>query len=165
MPKYKTGEDYYHKIYLLFNGLVAVSLVPFGYLVLEKTQGQSQNMITNDYASWLVTSLLLIIGGILLHTSSKKFREELKLAILKDNLRFKLDAYYLVSRQKILFFTLAALIFDTGLFLTSNTLFIVGFVVSMVLLSLGRPTLKLIIDELRLNNEEQMILSEKKEIG
>ena len=164
MSKYKTGEDYYHKIYLMFNGFVAISLVPFGYLILEKTQGQNQNFLANEFVSWVVISLLLICAGLLLQTSTKKFRSDLAFAIMKDDLRLKLDEYYLAARRKVIFFTLAALIFDAGLFLTSSSLFIVGFVVSMVLLSLGRPTLKLIIDELKLNDEEQIILREKKDI-
>jgi len=164
MSKYKTGEDYYHKIYLMFNGLVAISLVPFGYLILEKTQGRDHSILSNGYVAWVITSLLLICGILLLYSSSRKFPSDLSFAIQKDTLRLKLDAYFVASRRKIGAFNLAALIFDAGLFLTTNSLFIVGFVVSMVLLSLGRPTLKLIIDELKLNEVEQTILREKKKI-
>lgn len=161
MLNYKNGEDYYHKIYLMFNGFVALSLVPFGYLILEKTQRQIRPVLGNEYVAWVVTALLLISGSLLLYTATKRFSLDLSTATLNPSLRLKLNAYFFASRRKIGAFTLGALIFDAGLFLTGNSLFIVGFVVSMVLLSLGRPTLKLIIDELQLNESATKILREK----
>lgn len=164
MSSFKTGEDYYHKIYLKFNALVAISLVPFGYMVLEMHNGTELDKTGNFYLNWIVAILLIFAGSLILVNGKKRFSNELQVAIDQNSLRQKLTVYLSAANRKFFNFTLAALIFDAGLFLTGSPLLIVAFVIAMILLSLGRPTLKLIVDELRLNKEDQQILRDKKEI-
>ena len=164
MSDFKTGEDFYHKIYLRFNGYVAIVLIPFGYLVLQIQAGADLNQIGNDYIRWGTIVLMLAVGGFLIQNARKNFAKGLKDSIDQESLRQKLSHYFQAANTKFISFTLAALIFNVGLFLTGGVLFIVAFVVVMIFISLGRPTLNLIIEELQLNQEEQQILKDKDDI-
>lgn len=164
MSTFKTGEDFYHKIYLRFNGLVALVLIPFGYMILEMQSGTELDQVNNLYVNWLLVILLSIAGGLILHKSKKRFINDLEIATKQETLRQKLELYLSIANRKFLNFALASLIFDAGLYLTGSPIMIVAFVVAMILISLGRPTLDLIVRELRLNKIEQQVLRDKKVI-
>lgn len=79
-------------------------------------------------------------------------------------LREKLDSYKRESVKKFIAFFLASMICVCGLYISANAFFIVGYIVSIILLSIKRPTLNTIIEDLKLAADEQNVLIEKKEI-
>ncbi len=160
---FKNGEEYYNRIYLLFNLFIAGSLLPFGYLLLLKQSDQLVMLVSDQWYLPLVISLLLATAAIIFQ-AHKSFKAFLKTERKPDILRIKLSSYQSASVRKYLAFFLASLICVCGLYLTASSLFIVGYIVSMILLSIKRPTLNTIIEDLELNKEEQNILIEKKDI-
>lgn len=107
---------------------------------------------------------MLLAAAAIIFQANRSFITFLKIENIKLSLREKLDAYKSESVRKYLAFLLASLICVCGLYLTANSFFIVGYIVSIVLLSIKRPTLNTIIEDLKLNEEEQNILIEKKDI-
>ncbi|SMD34835.1 hypothetical protein SAMN04488029_2200 [Reichenbachiella faecimaris] len=161
--QYKNGEEYYNKTYLQFNFFIAVSLVPFGYLLLLKQSGQLISLVSGDWYLVVVFTLLLASAAIIFQTS-KHFNSYLGIDKNTFSLRKKLDQYKSESLKKYLAFLLASLVCVCGLYLTASAFFIVGYIVSIILLSIKRPTLNTIIEDLKLSEEEQNILIEKKDI-
>ncbi|WP_422360932.1 hypothetical protein [Reichenbachiella sp.] len=161
--QYKNGEEYYNKIYLLFNFFIAVSLVPFGYLLLLKQSGQ---LVAQLYGEWYypVMISLLLAGAAVIFQAKKAFKIYLSTEQKGSTLRDKLDRYKSNSVKKYISFLLAGLICVCGFYLTASPLFIVGYIVSIILLSIKRPTLNTIIEDLKLSEEEQKILIEKEDI-
>ncbi|WP_420580483.1 hypothetical protein [Reichenbachiella sp.] len=161
--QYKNGEEYYNKIYLLFNFFIAISLVPFGYLLLLK---QSGDLVAQVYGDWyypMVFSLLFATAAIIFQ-AKKTFGFYLSNGKKGGSLREKLDGYKSNSVKKYIAFLLASLICVCGFYLAASGVFIVSYIVSIILLSIKRPTLNSIIEDLKLSEEEQKILIEKEDI-
>ena len=160
---FKNGEEYYNKIYLLFNLFIAVSLLPFGYLLLQRQAGELYELVEGTLY-WLVVVSLLLATAAIIFKANQQFSAFINET--KENLTFrrKLEDYKDQSLYKYGLFLLANLICVCGLFLTTNAIFIVGYIVSVILLSIKRPTLNILIEDLKLNEEEQQILIEKKDI-
>lgn len=160
---FKNGEEYYNKIYLLFNFFIAISLVPFGYLLLLKQSGQLIALVNGTWFYSILVSLLLA-GAAIIFQAIKFFSLYLKSDKNEIELRGKLDDYQSKSVKKYTAFFIASMIYVCGFYLTASAFFIVGYIVSTILLSIKRPTLNTIIEELNLSEEEQNILIEKKDI-
>ncbi|UXX80441.1 hypothetical protein N7E81_04920 [Reichenbachiella carrageenanivorans] len=162
--KFNNGEDYYNKIYLHFNFLIAISLLPFGYLLLQQQAGLMMVLVPDQWYIMVVVSLMLAAAG-LIFQSHKVFISFLKTDMTADSLREKLVSYKTASQKKNLSFLLASLICVCGFYLTTSGIFVVGYIVSIILLSIKRPTLNTIIEDLKLSEDEQNILIEKKDIA
>lgn len=160
---YKNGEEFYNNIYLLFNLFIAVSLVPFGYLLLLRQSGQLIPQIPDDWDEIVVVSLLLSAAAMVFQ-ANKAFNIYLTQTKTTDQLRAKLNDYKSASVRKYISFLLSCLICVCGLYLTDHSLFIVGYILTIILLSIKRPTLNTIIDDLHLNFDEQNVLVDKKDI-
>lgn len=158
---FKNGEEYYNRVYLLFNFFIAISLLPFGYLLLLRQTGQ---LVSDIKQPWVwIFALLLSIVAIIFH-ANRTFKFFLNSVDNKDLLREKLISYKKASLKKYFSFLLASLICVSGLYLTNSTLFVIGYIVTTILLSIKRPTLNTIIEDLELNEQEQQILIKKEPI-
>lgn len=160
---YKNGEEYYNKVYLLFNLFIAASLLPFGYLLLLKQSGQLSPLVSGEWYAPLVAILLLASAAVIFQ-ANKTFNAYLEIKQQSEDLRQKLDAYKAATVKKNMAFFLACMICVCGLYLTTSGFFIVGYIVSIILLSIKRQTLNVIIEDLKLNDKEQNVLIERKEI-
>ena len=163
ISKYKNGEEYYNKIYLQFNFFIAISLVPFGYLLLQKQAGQLNTLVIEEWY-FLVVIALLGASALVIFQANKNFNEYLSTEREAQGLRDKLDVYKTHSVKKFISFFLASMICVCGFYLTAGAFFIIGYIVSIILLSIKRPTLNTIIEDLKLTEEEQQILIEKEDI-
>lgn len=91
-------------------------------------------------------------------------QRQLPTAIAVGKLRAKLEYFYRIQLIKYLYFGAGLLISVTGYYLTRHSVFVVAFVFLLVLLSIGRPTLKKIIADLRLSKEAAEVLKDKEVI-
>lgn len=165
MPiQYKNGEEYYNKIYVFFNATVAITILPLGYLLLQKQSNQLLPVVTSYWVSWLLTGSLILAIGAGLFWAIRQYRLGLKAVKEQSSLRAILNSYYAVSTRKFLFLMLISGIAVAGYYVTVNALFIIAYVVTMIFLSLKRPTLNLLIEELNLSDDRKQVLIDKLEI-
>jgi hypothetical protein len=162
--KYNNGEEYYTKLYIFFNASIAITLLPIAFLLLKKQAGQLLPLIELDWITDITIIILLLMGSILIFISSKNFKQDISQISSEDTLRQKLDIYSSVCVKKYLWFLLAGILCAIGLFLTATSLFIIGYILSLIFLSIGRPTLNIIIEHLSLSDSEKRILYDKKNI-
>ncbi|UXP32312.1 hypothetical protein N6H18_18395 [Reichenbachiella agarivorans] len=162
--RFKNGEEYYNKIYTLFNLSVAVTLLPFGYLVLEKHSGSLVSMPLDSWLLWSISLPSLAALGYLVYWSHQSFIADKASAKTQPNLRAKLQAFHTLLLKRFLTYTGISGACTLLLFITGSGLFIMAYVVTMILLSLSRPTLNLIIEALDLAEEEEKILIDKLDI-
>ncbi len=113
---------------------------------------------------WCLLSSLLLGIGFIIYASLARFKQGLGKVSEVDTLREKLDCYYLLSIKKYFEFMLSGLLSVAGFWATANTLFLIGYIVSLIFLSLGRPTISVFIEELQLSEKEGAILLEKQPI-
>ena len=164
MPKFTNGEEYYNKLYIAFNGLIALTLIPFVLIFLDiEKNGKSESILSENY-----TVALAVISSVLYASLVYYFfyRYKIDKSSIPSNssLRKKLTQYYSISLKLYLGLNSCCLLALTGLYLTRNFSFTIGYVLALILLSIRRPVLNTISKEIPLNDLELDILSNKKNI-
>lgn len=160
MANFKNGEDYYNRIYLQFNLFIAISLLPFGYLLLLKQSDQLYTNLPQPWFSLLTFGLLTAIIAIT-YQAHKRFVYFLASVDSSKSLREKLASYQTHSVKKYLGFMFAGLLCVSGYYLTVSIFFVIAYIVTLALLSIKRPTLNALIEDLRLSEDETKILIDK----
>ena len=164
LDNYKNAEDYHNRIYLLFNGFIAVSLLPFGYLLLQQTALPAAPTLTGA-AYWLVLAALMPAGALLIYAGRRQFNHRLRQCSKLPQLRDKLNHYMRISIRKYAYALLSGLVYVVGLFITQSPLFILAYVIALILWSIKRPTLEVIAKDLKLSKQDRQIIIQKKEIN
>jgi hypothetical protein len=159
--KFTTSEQYYNKLQLAFNGLVAVMLVPFALLYLDIHSNGAEEYPVDEKTAYALKILLPLMSAITAVYAMKLFTKHLATAGEIIKLRDKLVLYFNAAVWKYL--TLSASLFFAilGLWATRSSVFVVVFVIILVLLSLSRPTIRTLIVDLKLDKEEAKLLWEK----
>lgn len=165
MSKYKTGEDFYNRIYFRFNALIAISLIPFGILLLDIHTKPEAIPTLNGAFAYIISILVTTISGYTTYHAFDKYKTQFGTISRKMDLRSKLDAYYEYNMEKYVRISIACCALVTILFITRIRLIIPAYVIVLILLSIGRPTLRDMIRELGLNSEEEGILYRKDHIS
>ena len=162
--KFKNGADYYHKLNFVFNLLIAIPLVPFAFVYLGSIKKEIVPLLSGDH--WMlifdlpVISIVVIVG----YLNFRRYRQQVSQIESTRSLRNKMINLHDILVSTYTRFTLAGILTTTAFFLTLSGVHIVVFVIILVLFSLRRPTLKLIVEELALNEEESEILRNKESI-
>jgi hypothetical protein len=164
MHQYKNGEEYYNRIYLIFNALIAISLLPFSIILLEiQDKGLEFAMIKGNLAYIIMATSVLVISFFTFRSFEqlKTLRSSL---ITESSLREKLNIYHSFYLKHYIILNSFCVIVTVVLYLTKSNIMVVFYVFLLVLLSIHRPTLKRIIEQLKLSVEEQEILYQKRDI-
>jgi hypothetical protein len=158
---YQNGEQYYNRIHLYFNGLIALTLFPFALVYLELDRGTADDRLLGDIISTILSYIVPVATGVLLIYSFKTYRKSISKAPELTTLRAKLDLYYQAAMTKYLVLGAAALITIISLYTTHASVLIVVYVFVLIAFSLGRPTIKMIGVDCKLNKDEMKILEDK----
>ncbi|MEM8896325.1 MAG: hypothetical protein AAGC88_17230 [Bacteroidota bacterium] len=158
---YQNGEQYYNRLHLIFNGLIAVSLFPFAIVYLELDRGTADEPLLKGMLSQILSFLFPAIVAVMIVLTFKRYRNGLKQVENLETLRSKLDLYYGLSINKYLILGAASRSTMVAYYLTQSSIFIVVYVFALIAYSLGRPTISVIIEDCRLSKEERKVLEEK----
>lgn len=162
--KFSTSEQYYHMLQLVFNGLVAMMLVPFALLYLDIHSNGVEGTLVDDQTAFALKIILPLMSAITAAYGMKLFTKHLATAGEINKLRDKLVLYFNAAVWKYLTLEASLLFAVLGLWATRSSVFVVVFVIILVLLSLGRPTIRSIVVDLKLDKEEAKVLWDKEEI-
>lgn len=166
MIEFKTGEDFYNKIYLHFNALIAITLIPFGILLLNiQKEVNLEPILQGQWPTGIVLALVSLFVVFLIYKGITNYQAGMRSFDKTCSLREKLAKYYSFSIQKYLWISGACAITVVGLFLTRSSVLIPGYVLCLVLLSIGRPTLQDMIAKMKMTPEEINILYKKENIA
>jgi hypothetical protein len=164
MHQFKNGEEYYNRIYLIFNALIAISLLPFSIILLEiQDKGLEFAMIKGNWAYTIMATSVLIIS-FFTFKSFEQLKDLQGPLIAESSLREKLNIYHSFYLRHYIILNSFCVIVTAVLYLTKSNIMVVFYVFLLVLLSIHRPTLKRIVEQLKLSVEEQDTLYKKQDI-
>ena len=158
---YQNGEQYYNRVHLYFNGLIAVTLFPFAVVYLELDRGVAEARLLGETISTVLSFIVPIIAGVSMVFAFRAYRRSIKKAPELSSLRAKLDLYYEAALKKYLVLEGVSVITILCFYTTQASIFIVVYVFVIIAFSLGRPTIKIIGEDCKLGKEEMKILHEK----
>ncbi|MEQ9422843.1 MAG: hypothetical protein RJQ09_00390 [Cyclobacteriaceae bacterium] len=158
---FKNGEDFYHRLNLIFNLLIALPLVPFGIMYLATLRNALPEILSDV---WLISLVNITITGLAAYCCWIGFAgfksSRLQVPVAKP-LRAKMIWLHKALMRMYLMFEAASILVALGLYLTQSKIHVISYVVILVIMSLKRPTLKLVVEVLQLNEPEANILREK----
>ncbi|MEQ8240772.1 MAG: hypothetical protein RIA69_16250 [Cyclobacteriaceae bacterium] len=150
---YTKWERYFHKLNIIFHGIVAISMIPFAYSFLETQKDfASAPYFAGEEAMILKFTLI----GISLALLVMAFRYNNKLAQIKENLELdeRLSRY---ARQNAIFYfliQLSAIAACSGLYLLKDQFFSFLYVIVLFVFSQTRPTYDRVVKQNSISEEE-----------
>ncbi len=150
-------KDYHHRIYQLYHGIVALTLVPFALLFLEWDSGSEKLSfsITNP-----VTILISQLLWIIIYASWYIWKgEKVKYQIVENmTLKEKLEEYRKRNLIKYLILAFAGLIAAFAMWLEASYFFVIAYFGVLVQYSFLRPSEDKVVRDMQLTKEERISL-------
>ncbi|MEO9477468.1 MAG: hypothetical protein ABJG41_18120 [Cyclobacteriaceae bacterium] len=161
MSKHYTHWDrFYQKLNMIFNGVVASSMIPFAILFLQNQKGESSPLIEEN----TVLKVGLILGSLAMLALSNYFGPKwIAIARGQNSMGDKLGSYLTQKIKHYATIEVAALIALIGFFLMQEQIFSFVYVGILFVFSMHRPTFSRVSKELNVDEEELISWSKKSE--
>lgn len=163
--QFKNIREFLDKINTIYYAIVALPLVLFLLVYLRMMgDGGHRPVLNNNNVVLLIQIFigLIFLAGIFL--AYFIYRKNTAEARLTGVLRKKLERYYASLLIKNSILAGVSLFLVLAMFLTGNNFFVIMYLVTLVIISLNRPSPFSMIKDLKLNKEEQEILIKNHEI-
>ena len=155
---FKNWSEFYQKINLVFNAIIAFSLLPFGWVYLELERGVKRPPLLEGTGLMVLSGAFFVLIVLLLWRADKTYKRDLPAISRALPLGEKLMAYYQLQVRKFIWFEGAAVLALIITFVSKNFLFVLVYIFILFLFSLGRPKYDRVVEQLRLTKDEQKLL-------
>jgi hypothetical protein len=154
---YTPWDRFYQKLNMIFNGVVASSMIPFAILFLQNQKGLGSPLISqND-----VVKIGLIAASLVLLALSHRYGQKwISKARNQDSLEQKLNAYLTEKVKHYAVIEAAALIALLGFYLLQEQIFSFVYVGILFVFSMHRPTFSRVSKELGVSEDELIAWSQ-----
>ncbi len=157
-PDFNNWSSFYKKLTLIFNAIVAFSLLPFAFLYLELEKYRRPTYFTG-VELLVFEGLCLIVIGVILFWAHTGFKKSLRDQDKEQGLKSKLIFYYRIAIKRYIIYELAAIICLAATYFAQELFFAVVYIFILFILSLARPKYDNVVMHLQLNEEEKQILT------
>ncbi len=162
---YNRWEKFYHRLGMVFHGIIALSMIPFAWAFLE-TQGEFPDPPIVEGISLFTIKIIGSALCILIILFSYQYGHNLLAAARsREKTGDKLKAYLNEKTKDYLLLELGAIIAFVGLYLTKDHIFSLIYVAVLMMFSTKRPTYNRITKSLGISDEEidEWVREEKKQ--
>ena len=155
---FKNWVAFYQKISLFFNAIIAISFLPFCWLLLEMEAEGNQAALLSDESKWAIRLTAFALVFLLLFFSVKMTKKGLKAINSETIVPTKLSSFYYIYIKKFIFMELAAVIALGAIYVLRDYFFVFIYLGILVWFSLIRPTYNYVVDKLKLSASEKQQL-------
>jgi hypothetical protein len=156
---FKETEGFINKLRLIVYGLLAIPLLLFVVLYLRTNRGEDIEPLMAESLVLPVAALMIVSGVGLIIAAYFIFRRRLKQLRQEPMLSIKFNGYYKAIIVKFSLFEAALVLSVAGLMITGVQLFVVLFVLVIFVFSVENPSMRKLLNHLRINkNEKEMLL-------
>ena len=160
---YKTSEEYFNKLNLLFNGIIAGTLLPFSIVFLGRQKDKFPPLL-DGIPALINTVVLLVLAAGIAYLSFRNYKEAFLTYDKSDQLRKKMDFYYQASVKRYFLLGISSVCAIVGLLLNTHGVFVLFYLAVLFIFSLARPDARKLPDILGLSDAEKKMVLEKEEI-
>ncbi|WOK05286.1 hypothetical protein RT717_19585 [Imperialibacter roseus] len=160
---YKTADQYYFRLSLIFYLLAAIPMVPFIVVYLQMQEGALAPPFGADLNA-TITAILAVFafGNVVL--GMRLYKQEIQPLSKEHSLRERLDLFFHASMIQYSCMEAAAIMAVAGLYLTRMTFFVLLYLGMLIIFAQVRPEMRRISKQLKMTKEEEDIVYQKKEI-
>ena len=162
---FRNLDEYYIRLNLVFHAILAAPLLLFIYIYLETRNGDMEPPISDAKNLGFLQLSITFITAIFVFLAFSWYRTRLSQVKPKDHLIKKLEYYRKIGLVQYILFGVASFTTVLGLYLTGKGWYTGLYVIVLMLMSINRPTLKKISDDMRLKGEERQIVLHKKPLS
>ena len=156
---FNNWNEFYQRYVLIFNLIVVVSLVPFGWMYLQLEHGLFQPYFSDSTTQWVGAGAMLPLIAYGLLRSFREARRNI-LAIPRDwSVRNKLAQYYKLQMRKFIMYEVMAIVSLAGMLMFQPIAFAIFYIFILFVFSLDWPKYVKVVEHLRLSKEEQEVLA------
>lgn len=153
--KLKSWRDFHNRINLVYHAIIAVSLVPFALVFVDIDSGEdSVSQLEGQTEIIVIIILLLSIFTTCLQVW-RKAKEQYETIDQSWNIKKRLIVYFNFQIKRYMQLEIGAIISLVGLWLTTNYVFVIAYLMVLVQFSLLRPSQDKVIRDLQFNKEDR----------
>ena len=152
---FKNWVAFYQKLSLFFNAIIAISFLPFCWLLLEMEAERNQAALLSDQSKWTVRLIAFTLVFLLLFFSVKMTKKGLKAINSETIVSTKLSSFYHIYIKKFIFMEVAAMTALGAIYVLRDYFFVFIYLGILVWFSLIRPTYNYVVDKLKLSASER----------
>lgn len=161
---YKSADQLYFRLSLIFYLMAAVPMVPFVVIYLSMQDGSTTPLFDAEYTPVVTIALaVLAFGNVVL--GMRFYKKQLVELRKEESLRAKLDLFVSASILQYSCMEAATIIAVVGLYATRTTFFVLLYLGMLIIFAQVRPELRRISKQLKLSKEEEDVIYQKKDIA
>lgn len=157
---YTPWDRFYQKLNMIFNGIVASSMIPFAIVFLQYQNGSRLPIISGELEDPIKIVLIILSLGLLI-TSNFLGPKLLSVARAESSIDKKLRTYLIQKIKHYAIIEGAALIALIGFFLLNQQFFSFVYVGVLFVFSMHRPTFSKVSKEINESEEDLINWSDK----
>lgn len=151
----KNWPAFHHRINQMYHLVIAATLVPFAIVFLEIDSGRSLESILDGWVKWMVFGILLAAATVLNYRVHRGIKEQLESIGADFSVKKRLVIYFTIQKRRYLQLGAVGMVFLVGLWLTSNYVFVIAYLLVLVQFSLFRPSQDRVIRDLQFSKDER----------
>lgn len=153
--QYSLWDRFYQRINMIFNGVVASSMIPFAFIFLQN-QKQTQAPLIEEPWFETVKISLIVISLLPLIVANRLSPGLIRPAQKKESIKEKLAVYQIQKLKQFAIVEVAALVALIGLFLLKAQIFSFIYVGVLFIFAIYRPTFSRVCKEI--NESERNVI-------
>lgn len=157
-------EEFYQRYVLVFNLIVVITLVPFGWMYLQLENGSFEPYFQEDKLRWAGALVLFLVAGFGLYKSYATYRDRIASIDRALSVKQKLLVYYNIQISKFIWYELTAIVALVGMLSFQPVVFAVFYIFILFVFSLDWPKYTKVVEHLRLTKEEQALLESRESL-
>lgn len=161
--QYSSWDRFYQKINMIFNGIVASSMIPFAILFLQN-QNQAQIALVEEPLFQILKISIISLSLLILVVANRMSSFLIRPVFEKETIAEKLDIYLIQKLKQLAIVEASAIVALIGFFLLKEQIFSFIYVGVLFIFSMYRPTFGRISKEIN-EPEEDLIKWSKEEAG
>lgn len=151
---YSNWEQFYHRYNMIFNGLIAIPMLPFAYFFLETQQEIPEPPLVSESMVFILSISIVLVAALSITYSimfKKSISEKVK---AQTSIKEKLDTFLIEKTKQYIILEIAAIGVIVGIYFTKDQLFAVIYVMVLFIFSLIRPSFDGVVRETRIPEKE-----------
>ncbi len=153
--KLKSWRDFHHRINLVYHAIIAISLIPFALVFLDIDSGGDSISQLEGNTEIVVILILLVTVFMTCFRVWKNVKEKYEAIDPGLDIKKRIIIYFNFQIKRYMQLEAGAVVSLVGLWLTTNYVFVIAYLLVLVQFSLLRPSQDKFIRDLRLSKDER----------
>lgn len=159
---YTAWDRFYHKLNMIFNGIVASSLIPFALVFLQNQKEPQAPIVDEQLFDITKMGLIALCGGILF--LSNWLRPKLfEIVRVETSIENKLSLYLTQKVKQLVVIEAAAFFALLGFYLLQEQIFSFMYVGVLIVFSMHRPSFARVSREINVSEDDLTDWSQNQE--